>query len=453
MAHEPKWKQMTTSSRQSAWNLLYSRVNDGVLEYGAMAETARLFGISANAMALFWREINKKIADNDIDAGTIATDTSFFENNRKKSGRLPKWDRTELREAVESVPFSKRKTFRCLAQELKIPKSTLHKMCSGKEGLFRRQTSTLKPMLTEQNKAARFAYAIEEVHRVAGQDGEFRFKDMMDRVDVDEKWFYISREKESYILVADNEEGNGEEDVYRSAKKLHLKMVMFLCAQARPRFDHGTNQMWDGKLGMWPIGEFVPAERSSVNRPRGHPVWKNTSVTKDVYRQLLLEKVIPSIIEKWPRTQWNNNAVIIRIQQDGATSHIDADDEEFWMGLVELGVFQKILLYKQPANSPDVNINDLGYFRALQSLYHQYCPNDEAGIIQFVNRAYTDYDPIKINDIWLTMMSCLNCIIDDNGGNDYKIPHLNKNTLRLEQALPVSLIVTGTALQHLQIPI
>jgi hypothetical protein len=53
---------------------------------------------------------------------------------------------------------------------------------------------------------------------------------MMDRVDLDEKWFYISREKDSYILIAGNEEGDGEEDVYRSAKKLHLKMVMFLCA-------------------------------------------------------------------------------------------------------------------------------------------------------------------------------------------------------------------------------
>jgi hypothetical protein len=264
---------------------------------------------------------------------------------------------------------------------------------------LRRQTSTLKPLLTEENKAARFAYAIEEVNRVAGQDGEFRFKDMMDRVDVDEKWFYISREKESYILVADNEEGDGEENVYRSAKKLHLKKVMFLCAQARPRFDHAANQMWDGKLGMWPIGEFVPAERSSKNRPKGHPVWKNTSVTKDVYRQLLLEKVIPSIKEKWPRTQWNNNAVIIRTQHDGATTHCAPDDEEFSMGLVELGEFDKIILYKQPANSPDVNINDLGFFRALQSLYHQNCPSNEAGIIQFVHKAYTDYDHIKINDI------------------------------------------------------
>jgi hypothetical protein len=52
MAYKPKWRQMTTSSCQSAWNLLYSRVNDGVLEYGVMAETARLFGISATAIAL-----------------------------------------------------------------------------------------------------------------------------------------------------------------------------------------------------------------------------------------------------------------------------------------------------------------------------------------------------------------------------------------------------------------
>jgi hypothetical protein len=45
-------------------------------------------------------------------------------------------------------------------------------MCLGKEGLFRRQTSILNPALTEENKAARYAYDIEEVHTVAGQDGD-----------------------------------------------------------------------------------------------------------------------------------------------------------------------------------------------------------------------------------------------------------------------------------------
>ena len=39
---------------------------------------------------------------------------------------------------------------------------------------------------------------------------------------------------------------------------------MFLCAQARPRWDNNANQMWDGKIGIWPIGEYVPAARTSV---------------------------------------------------------------------------------------------------------------------------------------------------------------------------------------------
>jgi hypothetical protein len=102
---------------------------------------------------------------------------------------------------------------------------------------------------------------------------------------------------------------------------------------------------------------FFENNRKKSGRP---PKWDRTELREAVE---LLEKVIPSIKEKWPRTQWNNNAVIIRTQHDGATTHCAPDDEEFGMGLVELGVFHKILLYKQPL---DVNINDLGFFCALK---------------------------------------------------------------------------------------
>jgi hypothetical protein len=50
-------------------------------------------------------------------------------------------------------------------------------------------------------------------------------------------------------------------------------------------------------------------------------------------------------------------------------------------------------------------------------------------------------------------MSCLNCIIEANGGNAYKIPHLSKIRLRLQQALPIRLIVTGNASQYFEVPI
>jgi hypothetical protein len=140
-------------------------------------------------------------------------------------------------------------------------------------------------------------------------------------------------------------------------------MVMFLCAQARPRWDNNANEMWDGKIGIWPIGQYEPAERKSVNQPAGTILWKNQSVNKNRYRALLcLEMVIPAIKDKWPRNEWNDNAVVIRIQQDGSKAHIAPDDDLIHAGLVEQQVEDKILLYSQPARSPDTNINDLGFF-------------------------------------------------------------------------------------------
>ena len=85
--------------------------------------------------------------------------------------------------------------------------------------------------------------------------------------------------------------------------------------------------------------------------------WKDEAVTKDVYRKLLLEKVVPAIMEKWPRGEYNNNRVVIRIQQDGPPCHIKPDDHQWEEGLQELGVANKILIYTQPSNSPDLNCN------------------------------------------------------------------------------------------------
>ncbi len=116
-----------------------------------------------------------------------------------------------------------------------------------------------------------------------------------------------------------------------------------------------------------------------------------------------------------------------------------------------LQVHNKILLYTQPARSPDTNINDLGFFSALQASYqglpHQ--PNDESGIIQYVSLAYQEYNPAKINRIWLTLMAVLNLIIDHHGGNDFRLPHLKKGVLDVAGQLPNSLTVTAAALEYL----
>ena len=130
---------------------------------------------------------------------------------------------------------------------------------------------------------------------------------------------------------------------------------MFLCAVARNRFNPCSNSWWDSKLGIWPIGDWEPAKQK--NRPKGTLVLKNKIVTKEVYRNLFISKLIPSILEKWPRRDMMSRKIFI--QQDGAKNHISCSNKLFNDVLVENGI--NGTLYTQAANSPDVNLLDLGF--------------------------------------------------------------------------------------------
>ena len=184
------------------------------------------------------------------------------------AGRPPKYDREELCAHVRLIPLRERKTVRDLAARLSISKTTVSDMV--KTDCFRRHSSSLKPLLTEQNKYERVLYAMSKV------DGE-TYKDMEDEIHIDEKWFYLTRDNENYILVDD------EEDPHRTVgHKSHIDKVMFLAATAKPRWDPNKKRQWDGKIGIWPFARLEPAQRSSVNRPAGTMEWKTYNVSLSV---------------------------------------------------------------------------------------------------------------------------------------------------------------------------
>jgi hypothetical protein len=160
-----------------------------------------------------------------------------------------------------------------------------------KKKLFRVHSSPLNPTLKEENKGARVEYCLSFID----PDEPTQYQDMEDSVHLDEKWFYMTTDGERYILLLD------EEEPERSVThKGHIVKVMFLCAMARPRWDTARNAWFDGKIGIWPIGSMVPAQRGSVNRPRYTPEWKNKSIDRAEYRRLMCEVVIPAIKEKMP---------------------------------------------------------------------------------------------------------------------------------------------------------
>ena len=206
-------------------------------------------------------------------------------------------------------------------------------------------TSSLKPTLTEENKMSRMELALSFVDK----NNPSKVENMEDLIHVDEKWFYLTKDGQRFIIAAD------EEEPYRHVQhKSILTKIMFLCAVARPRYDTNKNAWFNGKIGIWPIGKWEPAKRKSKKRAKGTPVWKNQLINWDVYREYLIQKLLPVVKEKWPR----NNARI-RLQQDGAKSHILEDDAEFKEAVQQIGL--NLTVFTQAPNSSDTNILDLGF--------------------------------------------------------------------------------------------
>ncbi|ETP29898.1 hypothetical protein F442_21018 [Phytophthora nicotianae P10297] len=206
-----------------------------------------------------------------------------YESGRKcrsgRKSRLTSEFRVQLNEVIELIPLEDRTDIRTLASSLDIAKSTLHDYYQA--GVFRSHSAHVKPLLTDKQRAARVEFAAGFVRRGPGE--RLTFNRMMDFVHLDEKWFYLKKDKQR--------------------------------------------------------------------------------VDREIYRQALCRMVISRIKEVWP----SGKRVVL--QHDNAKPHVAADDPEV-VAACSLGNWN-MKICPQPANSPDFNANDLGFFNSLQSLQYK----------------------------------------------------------------------------------
>ena len=215
-----------------------------------------------------------------------------------------------------------------------------------------------------------------------------------------------------------------EDDPMRTCKsKNFIIKVMLLVALARPRFD--AQELFFGKIGVFPYVVQEPTKRNSFNRVVGTLETKPlTSVRREVMRSYLIEKVLPAIKAKWPREDLGNP---IFIQQDNARTHIDHDDAEFCREANKDGF--NIRLICQPANSSDLNVLDLGFFNAIQSLQYKESPTTVDELVNVVVKSFETFPTVKSNHIFMTLQLCMIEIMKEKGSHKYKIPHFKKAML------------------------
>ena len=418
---------------------------NGDLKQGSYKKVAHQHGVTVRQVGRAYREMIKNV-ETYINAGGNLLDGPLpdyvFDNKRKNCKGTTRYDREALGVAIKETSIKERETYRHMSSRMGIPKSTLHMMCRKEKFLIKWRAS-LKPTLTEQNKLDRLHYALEMIQPQpnATRNG-LHFNNMFNYVHIDEKWFYVIRDGAKYLLVFDEKPPK-----LTTRHKKKISKVQFICAVARPRHVY-RNNYFDGKIGIWPFGNIKRAIRDSANRPRGTEEWENVTIDTPKYAELLANEIIPAIIAKWPAVDWNDDSNKIIIQHDGAPAH-QRFEKHYWDNILDQipGAADKFELLRQPANSPDTNVLDLGFFRSLQAKYYLNNPKNEMDIIRFVKQTFEEYDPRILNCIWITHQTCLDQIIHHDGDNDYITPHLNKDRLERQNRLPESIKVTADVTQ------
>ena len=382
------------------------------LKEALLRETAALFSVTQRTIRRVWERAQECISNGSTP--------NVCSRLPKRAGR--KRIQVDINRVGE-IPLRRRTNIRSLSNAINVPKSTLYRRI--KEGAIRPHSNALKPYLSEENKKVRLQFCLSMLEPNS-LEGQPVFKDMHNYVHIDEKWFYMSKESERYYLLPE------ENEPLRTCKsKKHIAKVMFLAAVARPRFDSNGNEEFSGKIGIFPFVYTEPAKRRSKNRAAGTLETKAiSSVTKDVIRSCLIEKVLPSIQTKWPGSVGEP----IYIQQDNARPHIHPMDPKFLEAACKNGF--DIRLTFQPPNSPDMNVLDLGFFRAIQSLQYQEAPSTVDELVNAVQKSFEELPSKNLNYIFLSLQTCLVEVMKVNGGNNYKLPHIGKQQLMRIGDLP-----------------
>ena len=104
-------------------------------------------------------------------------------------------------------------------------------------------------------------------------------------------------------------------------------------------------------------------------------------------------------------------------------------------------------LVNQPPNSPDLNVLDLGFFNAIQSLQHQKAPTSMGDLVASIEEAYWEMQQDAVNSIFLTLQKVMECVMECEGKNMYKFPHTRKGHLRKLGRVPLAVVCSEDAIQ------
>lgn len=334
----------------------------------------------------------------------------------RKKGRVgPKLQLTEEIATVIDESIIKEKgdiTYRELQVELEkagLPLSlgAVHKY--AKVLGVHEESKYVKPKLTEKNKIERLKWVLSKID--VSDPNDLRYYHQNNIVHVDEKWMYVERLRKTVKSLPDHEDYPHDTVQHKS----HRQKVMITAALTEP------TETFDGKIAMIAHGDWVEAQRSSANRPRGTLEFKGKNVDADEFYDGQTKEggILDMIVEKMQPEEF------VQIQVDNAPAHTGQGVKERLQAFIENNHLEMEYV-NQPANSPDFNMLDLALFNALQKNTDRIKKSKSPTIMNLLEsclEALEKYSAQLLKIAFGHLFACYNETLKIMGDNRYKSPH------------------------------
>ena len=85
--------------------------------------------------------------------------------------------------------------------------------------------------------------------------------------------------------------------------------------------------------------------------------------------------------------------------------------------------FSGIDLVHQPSQSPDLNVNDLGFYASLDRAVGKLRSFNIEELWEQVKKAYNNYPKDKLMKLFHLRAKVYGLVVEAKGGNDYLLPH------------------------------
>ena len=395
---------------------------------GAVVQTALEFGVTRKTVHKYLKAYGQVSS-----AGRAAADAM---QRSPRSGR-PSMLTEDMKAALKAAnkATGRTGTYQDLAQELeedhntKFSPATVRRWSLVCGAVMKRRW--IKPWLSDYHKRCRLEWILNEVGK-----RNRSFSPGYDTVHLDEKWFYLMKDGRKIRMFPDEAMPNPPKCRHKS----HIPKVMYICVVGRPRPDKN----FDGLIGIWRSTEVKMAKKNSKNHKKGDLYDVDCTVTAASYRKLLEEEIVPAIHEKmdWIKDEFGDDFFL---QHDGASPHTGKGNREYFREAAEeLG----LQVVTQPAQSPDMNVLDLGFFASLQARVQKAWVDSVEKLDEAVRAGFWSYPSETLEKVWQALFNCYNKILDHGGDNNYKIPHVGVSKSQRHGVLTKRVAVTAGSIEN-----